>query len=369
MSTFKVTIERLTVHPHPNADRLELAQVGLYRAVVGRGQFKTGDYALYIPEQGVLPEDLIKELGLEGKLAGKDKNRVKAVRLRGEISQGIVCRPSGLTILDGAPLDWDNSFEPALFTGDDFGPQLGIVKWVPPIPPQMAGEAVSGADLIKMGEIENLQRYPDIFTAGEPVVATEKIHGTCCCATFVVADDLLLVSSKGLGQNGIALKESDTNLYWRAVRQYGLEEKLREIARMFDEATRVAIFGEVFGAGVQDLHYGADVRADDTLGFRAFDIVVERHGDRQRVHAYDFERFANFFGIVPVPTLYSGSFDLDELRREASGQTTVGGDNIREGIVIRPREERHSDVLGGRAIAKLISSEYLTRGGDATEYE
>lgn len=29
MSTLRVTAEILTVHPHPNADALELAQVGL----------------------------------------------------------------------------------------------------------------------------------------------------------------------------------------------------------------------------------------------------------------------------------------------------------------------------------------------------
>jgi RNA ligase (TIGR02306 family) len=96
MSTFKVTAEKLVIHPHPNADALELAQVGLYRAVVPKGQYKTGDVAIYIPEQAVLPDELIEEIGLTGRLAGKDKNRVKAVRLRGELSQGIVCRPKAV---------------------------------------------------------------------------------------------------------------------------------------------------------------------------------------------------------------------------------------------------------------------------------
>ncbi len=38
MSTLRVTAEVLTVHEHPNADALELAQVGLYRAVVAKGR-------------------------------------------------------------------------------------------------------------------------------------------------------------------------------------------------------------------------------------------------------------------------------------------------------------------------------------------
>src|SRR2546423_7089769 len=96
MSTLRVTAEPLTIHVHPNADALELAQVGLYRAVVAKGAFRTGDVALYIPEQAVLPQELVSELGLTGKLAGSAANRVKAIRLRGELSQGIVCRPRAL---------------------------------------------------------------------------------------------------------------------------------------------------------------------------------------------------------------------------------------------------------------------------------
>ncbi|MGQ5640103.1 MULTISPECIES: hypothetical protein [unclassified Streptomyces] len=55
---------------------------------------------VHIPEQSVLPPGLIEELGLTGRLAGGGRraaggeaNRVKSVRLRGELSQGIVCRP------------------------------------------------------------------------------------------------------------------------------------------------------------------------------------------------------------------------------------------------------------------------------------
>ncbi len=177
MSTFRVTMEHLTIHDHPNADALELAQVGLYRAVVVKGLYKTGDMALYIPEQAVLPDLLIEELGLTGRLAGKAKNRVKAVRLRGEISQGIVCRPNA------AGLDWARVSDcPWL---DDYAHVLDITKWVPEIPPHMAGEVESAPELIRWIDIENLQRYTDIFTTGQHVIATEKIHGTACLVTIV----------------------------------------------------------------------------------------------------------------------------------------------------------------------------------------
>lgn len=50
MSTLRVTVEELTVHEHPHADALERAQVGLYRAVVAKGAYRTGEFAVYLPE-------------------------------------------------------------------------------------------------------------------------------------------------------------------------------------------------------------------------------------------------------------------------------------------------------------------------------
>ena len=95
MSTFAVKVVPITIEPHPNADALELARVGDYRAVVKKGEFHSGDLVAYIPEGAVLPPELIEHMGLTGRLAGKDANRVKAVRLRGALSQGLclACRP------------------------------------------------------------------------------------------------------------------------------------------------------------------------------------------------------------------------------------------------------------------------------------
>jgi len=198
MSTLRVTAEVLTIHEHPGADALELAQVGLYRAVVAKGVYRTGDTAVYIPEQSVLPAELVEELGLTGRLAGSKSDRVKAVRLRGEMSQGIVCRPRALADVD---------LTAAAAEGTDFSERLGIVKWVPPIPPTMSGEVESAPDLLPWVDIDNIQRYPDIFTPGEPVVLTEKLHGSACLVTYFAEDGRVQVSSKGFGSKFLALKE------------------------------------------------------------------------------------------------------------------------------------------------------------------
>ncbi|MEU5582270.1 RNA ligase (ATP) [Streptomyces huasconensis] len=355
MSTLRVTAETLTIHEHPGADALELAQVGLYRAVVAKGAYRTGDSAVYIPEQAVLPAGLIEELGLTGRLAGGNRDRVKAVRLRGELSQGIVCRPAALADVDLAR---------AAREGTDFAERLGITKWVPPIPPTMSGDVEAAPELLPWVDIENIQRYPDIFAPGEPVVVTEKLHGSACLVTYVADSGRVHVSSKGFGAKSLALQEDPRNLYWRAVHGHGVAAVAAKLAERLG-ARRVGLFGEVYGEGVQDLSYGADGRRD-TLGYAVFDVSAEIDG---RVRWLDAAKLLD--GELPlVPRLYEGPYDADRVLELASGRETVSGRqlHLREGVVIRPTAERHSPTTGGRAIAKAVSTAYLTRKG-GTEYE
>ncbi|WP_434588220.1 RNA ligase (ATP) [Streptomyces sp. A5-4] len=355
MSTLRVTAELLTIHDHPNADALELAQVGLYRAVVAKGTYRSGDAAVYIPEQSVLPAALVEELGLTGRLAGKDSDRVRAVRLRGELSQGIVCRPRALADLD---------LVRAAAEGTDLAEILGVSKWVPPIPPTMSGDVEQAPDLLPWCDIENIQRYPEIFEPGEPVVLTEKLHGSACLLTYHAADGQVQVSSKGFGSKRLALKEDPRNLYWRAIHGHDVAAVAARLAEKLG-ATRVGIFGEVYGAGVQDLAYGADGRGQ-ALGYAVFDVSAEVDG---QVAWLDAAKLLT--GELPlVPRLYEGPYAVDQVLELASGRETVSGRelHLREGVVIRAAGGRHSQVLGGRAIAKAVSPAYLTRKG-GTEYE
>ncbi|MQY12441.1 hypothetical protein SRB5_25750 [Streptomyces sp. RB5] len=358
MSTLRVSAERLTIHEHPNADALELAQVGLYRAVVAKGAFRTGDFAVYIPEQSVLPDALIDELGLTGRLAGSAHNRVKAIRLRGELSQGLVCVPKSLAGVDLARAAGDE---------EDFAERLGIVKWVPPVPVSMSGDVESAPDLLPWIDIEHLQRYPDVFAPGEPVVVTEKLHGTACALTYHAGSGTTQVTSKGLGSQGLALKDDGKNLYWRAVRAHGVPEAAARLAQAFG-ATRVGVFGEVYGAGVQDLAYGADARRGGPA-YAVFDVAVEAGG---QVRWLDPAETAKALGeeLPRVPELYAGPFDAGRILELATGRETVSGRDLhlREGVVVRARTDRWSPELGGRAIAKVVSGAYLTRKG-GTEYE
>lgn len=351
MSDFAVKVEKITIEPHNNANALELAGVGDYRSIVRKGQFKTGDLVAYIPEAALVPENILEELGLTGKLAGKQKNRVKAVRLRGVLSQGI-CYP--------AREGWNE--------GDDVTEELGITKWEPPIPAQLAGEVwnAGGRCCIKY-DIENFKRYPEILQDGEQVVFTEKIHGTWC-QIAVLEDDNIVVASKGLGAKGLAFKDNERNthnLYLRVAKHLNIVDKVR---RVYTNNTRVFVLGEIFGKGVQDLSYGSDSGKDDTLGFRVFDVYVGQPGLGWYESDSTLESVCVAAGLDRVPVLYRGPFSKNVMKEYTDGKETVSGkeQHIREGIVIRPVIERRDNELG-RVQLKSVSENYLLRKG-GTEY-
>jgi len=351
MAEFKVSVEKIAIEAHPNADALELARVGDYRSVVKKGQYKTGDLVAYIPEQAVVPENILAELNLTGRLAGKQKNRVKAIRLRGVLSQGI-CYP--------AKEDW--------VLGQDVTSDLGIVKWEPPIPTQLAGEVWNaGINKCIRYDIENLKRFPDVFKDNEQVVFTEKLHGTWC-QLGIMEDDSLVVASKGLGAKGLAFKENDknkNNLYMRIARHLNIVNKVRKV---YPNNEKVFVLGEVFGRGVQDLSYGSNTDKDDTPGFRIFDIYVGNPGEGRYEDHATLEVICSKLNLDRVPVLYVGPFIKKMVERYTSGMETVSGkeQHIREGIVIRPIEERVHEKLG-RVQLKSVSEDYLLRKG-GTEY-
>ena len=85
MSNWKVSKQRITLFPHPNAEKLELGKVGTYQVVVQKGAYKDNDEVVFVPEKSVLSGLLRDEFATY--LVGPDEDRVKAIALRGEYLQ------------------------------------------------------------------------------------------------------------------------------------------------------------------------------------------------------------------------------------------------------------------------------------------
>jgi RNA ligase (TIGR02306 family) len=377
MSTFEVKVLPVKIEVHPGADNLEIARIGDYRSIVRKGDFSNGDHCAYIPEGAVLPDDLIAEMGLTGRLAGSDKNRVKAVKLRGVLSQGLIYP---------ARKGWRK--------GDDVAAELGIWKYEPVVPAGFQGELMSvGGKRTLNYDIENYKKFPDLFKDGEEVVFTEKIHGTFAMFAVMGKDNLcpgpyskeswmqddednsyeesrLIIASKGVAAKGLAFKinaeANKNNIYVRTAKSYDILPAVEECFGL--NGPSVFLLGEIFGPGVQDLHYGL-VKPE----FRIFDIYVGKPGEGRFLGDAELSQKCVELDIPRVPVLYRGPFSREILDTYTNGKETgSNGSQVREGVVIRPSIERVADLdfpCYDRLQVKSVSEGYLLRKGDTSEFQ
>lgn len=365
MSTLECKVVQLKILEHPNADALELAQVGDYVSIVRKGTYQTGDIAIYIPEQSVLPNYLIERMGLTGRLAGKQQNRLKPMKLRGIFSQGL-CHP-----LENGMLQNETETIGPLKIGEDVKEFLGIKKYEPEIPSSMSGEVWNASGYTLKYDIENFKKFPEVIEDGTMVVMAEKIHGTFCCWGYHPKAEQQIVNSKGLGAKGLAFalnEKNQTNVYIQALQNTTNTEGKNAIDRLRDHLQdsqqAVYILGEVFGKGIQDLAYSSDKEKS----FRVFDIYLGSPGQGRYADHEELTNLCKAIGLARVPILYHGPFSKEAMLQHTSGKETVSGQekHIREGVVIRPAKEQTHPELG-RVQLKSVSEKYLLRNG-GTEY-
>lgn len=373
MSKFEVKMVAIDqIEPIPNADAIEVASVGGFKSVVKKDQFKPGDLAIYIPEQAVVPQEVLAAMGLVGRLTGPNKDRVKAVKLRGVLSQGLLLNPrvEGYSLLRGL----NDHFE-----GQDCADILGITKYEPPIPTHMAGEVYNAGTFNTVAyDIENVKKYPNVLVDGEEVVMTEKLHGTFTGIGILPrcrADDSHIVSrivvfSKGLGSKGLCFKPSEANASNVYMRTVAVPAMLDKFLQMYDNALgtqsteALYVFGETYGKGVQDLSYGVNVPT-----FRAFDVAIKGANGQVTYFNYDdMVTLCGDVGIECVPVVYRGPYSTQSMNDATSGTTTLFDEHIREGVVIKPTTERYDSELGRVNMKSVSEDYYLRKNVDATEY-
>jgi len=380
MSDFEVKVVRIEepVEDHPNADRLSLIKIGGYTCISakledGSHRYKQGDLVVYIPESAVVPEWWLKANGFwdndkdRGLLSGASRNRVKAVKLRGVFSQGILQAVCLAEDDNGQYIEGEQGHYPNgqgytkvefVCEGDNVAEFLGITKYEPSVPQNMIGAMGALYGVTLKYDFDSIQKQPKLFGSTESVFVTEKLHGTNIQIGIVPGKyedgEDVYVTSKGLGARGFNLKnteDNDGNLYVKELRKL-IANGTINLIKMAYPNRNVRIFGEVYGYNVQDLSYGL---AEPQLA--VFDVMV----DDEYLDPRDLNTFCHSFYLPMVPVLFVGTFDTTVLTNLRDGTDTISNSHVREGIVIK-------NVDGPRKIAKWVSPDYLLRKGDTTEY-
>lgn len=317
-------IEIEQVLPHGNADKLEIIPIGGWQAVVKKGQFSVGDWAIYIEPDYLVPTDRAEFAFLANE--GKTHHRLKAVRLRGELSYGLLI-PVPEYLRDRAHRS-------------DVMDDLGIDRYEPPV--QSMGTSARELSLEESPpvfspkfDIESYQKYPTVIKSGEMVVITEKIHGANARYCFVDGKFFMGSRNRWIDPNGIHPWSVAANN----------DSRIREWC---ERNPGVVLYGEVFGA-VQSLRYG---RKDGEISFAAFAAIKDgKWIDTIGLH-YDET-------LPTVPLIYIGPFDECVFSLAEENTCVYGAEksHMKEGIVIVPKKERWHGVLG-RVALKHISNRY-----------
>ncbi len=192
MSTHLVSIVELTEAsfvPHQKANNLVIIKVpGTSWQVVSRkGTYEPGTRAVYIPPDYMVPMTNPEFAFLLGNhtLEEKPRHRMRAIKLRGEVSFGMliplpeimVDRPTGFNVME----------------------ELGITRYEPKVDRTRKGSANDGMELpmhmrpslgyIGKFELESLANNPNVLVSGENVIVCEKLHGCVTPGTRVTMAD------------------------------------------------------------------------------------------------------------------------------------------------------------------------------------
>lgn len=162
------------VFPHPNADKLEFVKVLGYKAIVTKDAYKKGEQVVFVQPDTILPDAPWAEP--YKKYAPK---RVKAVKIRGEYSMGIVMK-SDILVQFNADGKFNGS---TMYIGKEVSDVMGIKKYVLlESPGSTKGNQVKGRPLQYGMFPTDEERYQNLkeLPFDQMVDVTLKIDGQSC---------------------------------------------------------------------------------------------------------------------------------------------------------------------------------------------
>lgn len=352
------TIRKITdISPIEGADKIELVTVGGWKVVVAKDVgHKVGDLVVYCEIDSFLPIreefEFLRKSSYKKMSDGTEGFRLKTIRLRGQLSQGLILPLSVFSgynyrvsqnLLNGYCALEPNRIviSPAdmieLSEGTDVTEKLGIVKYEPPIPAELAGK-VKGLfpSFIRKTDEERIQNLTSEYEEfkKQKFYVTEKLDGSS--ATFYYKDGIFGVCSRNL-----ELLETEGNTFWKVARELDLENKMK------DFGVNISVQGELIGEGIQGNPY--KIKGQTVRFFNLFDI------DLQEYHSFNMtKKSLDVMGLEMVPVIdefFTLPDTVDEILKYAEDKSKLNPDFDREGVVIR--------TLDRKVSFKVISNKFL----------
>ncbi|MDR2752578.1 MAG: 2'-5' RNA ligase [Clostridiales bacterium] len=302
------------VAPIEGADSIELVRVLGWQCAASKGEFHSGDKAVYFEVDSFLPMEPRYEFLAKTSFRDNADNgqgyRIKTMKFRGQVSQGLALGLPKFPEVD-----------PSLPAGADLTELLNVKQW-------FINEVPTGAGLVlgkrpagvPMSDETRIQSEPERLTllAGKPYYITTKMDGTACYNYFI--NGKFGVCSRN---NEMGLLDGES-LYWHPEKRYLIKDRLASLG------ANLSIQGELCGPGIQK----------NPLRLNSFDYFVYdvRVVDQDRYMNFpELKAFCDKLGLKMVPVEETGdsfSRTMEELLIKAQGKYPNGGAD-KEGIVVR----------------------------------
>jgi RNA ligase (TIGR02306 family) len=335
------------VIPHPNADLLDIARVGGWNVVIKKGDFSTGDLAIYLSIDSWVPHELAPFLskGQDPRdYNGVKGERLRTVKLRNVVSQGLLLPVDKVNdtpfIVGWYHLDGIGTMV-MVSEGQDVTECLNIQKWEAPIPAQLAGQVHGPFPTQYMPKTDQprIQSfYDEIVEFGEDKTyeVSLKIDGTSC--TIFKVDNILRCCSRNLE---LKINEENAN--------NSLIRIANEIGSKIPN--NMAFQMEVYGEGIQGNK--EKIKGQTYAIFDVYDIEHQRYlapKDRRSLcQQLDLNHAPILEEHAPMP------LSVDDALAMATGPSINA--KLREGIVFKCNEDPSFSY-------KAICTEWLLKNGE-----
>ncbi len=337
-----VSIQKVhNIRPIEGADAIEAISIEGWHLVAKKGEFKEGELCVFFEIDSILP-DLKTRKELDG-LPVEDEDlvfefmrprkfRVKTIKLKGQISQGLALPVSSFPQLKDLEIE----------EGLELTEKLNVIKYDPEAEGFNNGNGTKFKEGIKKTDetrVQSLKRDLEKFEGLDCYVA-EKLEGSSL--TFYLVDGQFGVCSRNMD---ITPNPDNLDDRWKIALKYDVEKIMREYSEKFDIGN-FAIQAEFIGPGIQGNIYGLKEKT-----FRVFSFFKERE---QRYSSYtELLHLIENTGLPMVPVVeenFALISDIDKLVEMSIGDSKLAK-RSREGIVIRTKDYTDSgEIFSCKAI-------------------
>lgn len=394
---YLVKIDNIT--PIEGYDRVELAHVGGWTIVVGKGEFKAGDTAIYFEIDSLLPA---KPPFSNMDFLAKKHYKIQTQKMCKSISQGLLMAISQFEgwVVQADGTVWDSNSgdhglhtlyddsrfltkelevtyatandnkrkakpvdkykkmaqrHPKIFSNKfikylmkhDFGKKLLFIFFG-----KKKDKKTGWPAWVQRTDEERIENMLFLLSSDEKWIATEKIDGSSTSFSMkrrkFGKNEFYVCSRNVVFDNPSKPCYYDTNIYIEMAQRYQIRRKMEEMLKEHPEWEWITIQGETFGNKIQKRDYSMP-----NHDFRAFNLVTSDNG---RWNSTIMTKFLNFYNIPAVPILsanYSLPSTVEQLREYVDSCPSAIDGGMREGIVFRSQD--------GKKSFKCVSPNYLLK--------